>query len=121
MTTVTNDVYQRITNQIVAAIETGVGKHRLPWHSWGTDLVTPRNAHSKKPYRGINVLVLWAAAQAQGYSTGLWATYPQWQELGAQVRRGEKGTLVVFWRVRGQHNDVESSEEESELPKSRGV
>jgi hypothetical protein len=50
----------------------------------------------KKPYRGINTVCLWAAAQAKGYERGEWATYQQWQERGAQVRKGEKATTVVL-------------------------
>ena len=59
----------------------------------------PRNAVTGRPYRGINVLALWAAARAGGYGSGTWATYRQWRELGAQVRKGEQASPVVFWRV----------------------
>ncbi|SIO02711.1 protein of unknown function [Singulisphaera sp. GP187] len=45
----------------------------------------------------MNVLTHWIAAARRGYSSWLWATYKQWQEHGAQVRRGEQSTLVVFW------------------------
>ena len=55
---------------------------------------SPINATSKKAYRGINTVCLWAAAQAKGYERGEWATYQQWQDKGAQVRKGEKATLV---------------------------
>jgi antirestriction protein ArdC len=57
------------------------------------------NAASKTSYRGVNVPVLWATADAAGYGTGLWATYKQWGEMGGQVRKGEQGTPVVYWKI----------------------
>ncbi len=92
------DVYARVTAQIINAIEQGVGTWRMPWHTSGRYAFSPINATSKKPYRGINTVCLWAAAQAKGYERGEWATYQQWQDKGAQVRKGEKATLVVFWK-----------------------
>lgn len=94
-----SDVYQRITDQIIAAIEAGAGNWKMPWtHDGQTDTATPLNASSRRGYRGVNVIALWASAQAHGYPTGLWATYKQWSEMGAQVRKGERATLVVFWK-----------------------
>src|SRR6266550_2094991 len=92
------DVYERVTSQIVNAIEQGVSNWRMPWHTSGKFAFSPINVTSKKPYRGINTLCLWAAAQAKGYERGEWATYQQWQERKAQVRKGEKATTVVFWK-----------------------
>src|SRR6266513_390442 len=92
------DVHTRVTSQIVNAIEQGVSNWRMPWHTSGKFAFSPINVTSKKPYRGINTLCLWAAAQAKGYERGEWATYQQWQDRGAQVRKGEKSTLVVFWK-----------------------
>lgn len=92
------DIYSRITTEIVAAIETGAGDWRMPWHHNGAEITRPKNVASHKHYRGINVLALWIAAQARSYSSGLWATYRQWAALGAQVRKGERGTTVVFWK-----------------------
>jgi antirestriction protein ArdC len=56
----------------------------------------PVNIVSKKAYRGINVVALWAYAEESGYSSRVWGTYRQWAEAGAQVRPGEKAALVVF-------------------------
>src|SRR6202171_3953706 len=92
------DVYARVTDQIVTAIEQGAGTWRMPWHTSGRFAFSPINVTSKKPYRGINTLCLWAAAEAKGYELGEWATYPQWQEKGAQVRKGEKSASVAFWK-----------------------
>ena len=92
------DVYARVTDQIINAIEQGVGNWRMPWHTSGCYAFSPINATSKKPYRGINTVCLWAAAEAKGYDSGEWATYQQWQERKTQVRKGEKSTTVVFWK-----------------------
>jgi antirestriction protein ArdC len=91
-----SDVYEAITNRVIAAIEEGAGEWQMPWHRSGVS--RPINAHTKKPYRGVNVVALWAAADAYGYSSGFWATYKQWRELEAQVRRGERASLIVFWK-----------------------
>lgn len=93
------DIYGRITSQIIGAIEAGVGAYRMPWHVTDADTFAPRNAASGRPYRGVNALSLWSAAATRGYASGLWATYRQWRELGAQVRRGAKATPVVFWKI----------------------
>lgn len=104
-----NDVYQRITDQIIAAIEAGAGKWEMPWHSGddGAGMVRPVNATTGKPYRGVNVLALWIAAQDKGYATSEWATYKQWQEKGAQVRKGEKSQFVVFWKINDQEGETQ--------------
>src|SRR5690242_13325023 len=93
------DIYSRVTDQIIEAIERGAEKFRMPWHVTDADCFSPANAASKKPYRGINVLSLWGAAERLGYSSGFWATYQQWKDLGAQVRKDEKSTLVVYWQI----------------------
>ncbi|HAO41475.1 MULTISPECIES: ArdC-like ssDNA-binding domain-containing protein [unclassified Bradyrhizobium] len=92
------DVYTRITAEIVAAIEAGAGEWRMPWHHDGTAITRPQNVSSGNRYRGVNVLALWIAAQAHGYADGLWGTYRQWLAIGAQVRKGERGTTVVLWK-----------------------
>ncbi|WP_246653002.1 MULTISPECIES: ArdC family protein [Rhizobium] len=92
------DVYSRVTAEIIAAIEQGVGEWRAPWFHNGASIARPTNLASGKRYRGINVLALWAAGFAAGYDDGLWGTYKQWQDAGAQVREGECSTTVVLWR-----------------------
>ena len=93
------DIYTRITNQIVASIEAGADAFQMPWHTDGLSAGRPINALSGKAYRGVNVLALWCAAQEAGYSSDQWATYKQWSERGQQVRKGEKSTSIVFWKI----------------------
>jgi antirestriction protein ArdC len=113
------DVYERVTSQIVNAIEAGVSNWRMPWHTSGKFAFSPINVASKKPYRGINTVCLWAAAQANGYERGEWATYQQWQERGAQVRKGEKATLVVFWKFANGSAETQEDGEEHTVSSSR--
>jgi len=112
--TTPRDVYRKVTDAIINAIESGVGNWRMPWHTSGRFAFSPINVTSRKPYRGINTVCLWAAAQAKGYERGEWATYQQWQERGAQVRKSERATTVVFWKF---SNDA-SETEDGEAPKS---
>jgi antirestriction protein ArdC len=57
-----SDVYEAVTGRVIAAIEEGAGEWQMPWHRSGVS--RPVNAHTKKPYRGVNVVALWAAADA---------------------------------------------------------
>ncbi len=109
----TGDVYQSITDQIVASIEAGVGTFTMPWHrDTGTSL--PINALTGNTYNGVNVVALWAAADQCGFTTGYWGTYKQWSLLGGQVRKGEKGSVIVFYKQTNvEINDTESGEPEN--------
>lgn len=90
------DVHQLITDSIIAAIETGAADFTLPWQRSVSAL--PANAATSKTYNGINILALWVSAMHRGYTHGLWATYRQWAALGAQVRKGEKASHVIFYK-----------------------
>src|SRR5271168_3250162 len=119
------DVYASVTAQIVTAIEQGVGNWKMPWHTSGRYAFSPINVTSHKPYRGINTVCLWAAAESKGYESGEWGTYKQWQERGAQVRKGEKSTTVVFWKfandsAESQDDGAEHSASGSRLLFTRG-
>jgi len=86
------DVYEEVTASIIALLEAGT----RPWSpSWASGVATLPLRHEGTPYRGINILLLWAAAMTRGYSNPFWMTYRQAHELGGQVRKGEKGNLVV--------------------------
>lgn len=106
------DVYTRVTAEIVAAIEAGPGAVRMPWHHDGTATTRPANVTSGRRYRGINTVALWVAAVAAGYDQGLWGTYRQWQEAGAQVRRGEKSTTVVLWKETNRNRETDEDDDD---------
>lgn len=96
--TTRSDLHSSITNQLIAAIESNPGEPSLPWRSAGGVPLIPSNIASGNTYNGINILNLWAASHLRGYDLPVWGTYKQWTEAGAQVRRGEKSSLVIFYR-----------------------
>lgn len=93
-----SNLYDDITDKIIAELEEG----RLPWvQPWGTaaakaPLAMPRNAATARQYSGINVLILWGAVVQHGYPTQHWLTFRQALSLGGNVRKGERGTTVVY-------------------------
>jgi antirestriction protein ArdC len=89
------DIYQEITDRIINNVDEA-GKWRPCWQ--GMNGSFPTNAHTDAHYRGANVLNLWLSAGINGYQSGKWASYKQWQKMGYPVRKGERGTLVVFYK-----------------------
>ena len=86
------DVYEEVTNQIIAMLEAGT----RPWSPrWASGAASLPLRHEGTAYRGVNVLLLWSATMTHGYTNPYWMTYRQASELGGQVRKGEKGNLVV--------------------------
>lgn len=92
------DIHAEITANLIAAIEANPGKPQMPWRRSGRPLWIPENASSKAAYNGINTVNLWVAAELRGFTSPLWATYRQWTELGAQVVKGAKSELVIFYK-----------------------
>lgn len=109
-----SDVYTRITERILAQLEQGTRPWAKPWsaeHLAGR-VTRPLRANGK-PYRGINVLMLWLEAVAKGYAAPIWMTYRQAQELGGQVRKGEHGSMVAYADTfRKTETDAATGEEE---------
>jgi len=68
------DVYQQITNRVIAAIEAGAPRFEMPWHR-GAQKSRPLNVLSGKHYRGVNTVALWVAQSEHDYSSGTWGTY----------------------------------------------
>jgi len=91
------DIYSRITNQIIAALEQGVKPWTQPWNAaHAAGHVSRPLRHNGQPYGGINVLTLWASAMTGHFSAPIWMTFRQAIELGGHVRKGEKGAPVVY-------------------------
>jgi antirestriction protein ArdC len=92
------NLYDEIIGKIIAELEAG----RLPWvQPWGTSgvaapLALPKNAATGRRYSGINVLILWGAVVERGYAGQSWLTFRQALALGGSVRKGERGTTVVY-------------------------
>ena len=104
-----SDIYARVTDEIVRAIEAGVKLYEMPWHQ-GAGAGLPRNALTGNFYRGVNTVALWASGQVRGYGLPYWATFLQWEKLGARIRRGEKASVVVFYKREEPSTDDEDRE-----------
>src|SRR5579862_2541536 len=107
------DVYQKITDRIVAELERGVRPWLKPWnaeHAAGR-ITRPLRANGI-PYQGINVLMLWSEAIEKGYASPIWMTLKQAVALNARVRKGEHGSLVVYAdRITRTETDSETGED----------
>lgn len=91
------DIYNQVTDKIIADLERGELTWIMPWKAGrGDGRITRPLRHNGLAYRGINVLILWGAAIEAGYTCPHWMTYAQAKALGAQIRKGEKGTMVVY-------------------------
>ena len=109
-----NDIYKAVTDSIIEALENNTGKFVLPWHKTGSDVFSPTNILTRKQYRGINIVALWVTAEKRGYSSGYWATFKQWQNLGATVRKGEKGAQVVYFEAVEKKNQEKAADEKKD-------
>jgi len=87
------DIYAMITERIITLLEQGTVPWRKPW-SGGCSQTLPMNFMSKREYRGINIFLL----MCMGFSSRYWLSFKQAQEKGGRVRKGEKGTPVIFWK-----------------------
>jgi antirestriction protein ArdC len=93
------ELYQRVTDRIVADLEQGVKPWQQAWKGPAAANglpVMPCNLHSGRFYSGANTLILWQEAMSRGYPTHQWLTYQQAQMVGARVRKGEKSVPVIF-------------------------
>ncbi len=104
------DIYQEVTNRIVAELERGCAPWVKPWADGGSTTDIPINGHSKRAYRGVNTFLLWLTQAVSGFESREWFTFNQALRAGGQVRRGEKATMVVFWK------QIEIEDDEPEEP-----
>ncbi len=106
----TNDIYQQITDKIIAALEAGSAPWVKPWSSLGA----PRNAVTGREYSGINTVLL---AMSE-FSSNQWLTYQQAKTAGGNVRKGEKGTTVVFFKplTIQEKQDAQGDDKEKVIP-----
>ncbi len=117
------DIYTRITNQIVSHLEKGVRPWVRPWNAeHAAGRITRPLRHNGKPYTGINVLSLWASALAQNFSAPIWMIFKQAMELDAHILKGEKGSLVVYADsiARKETDEKTGDEIEREIPFLKG-
>lgn len=94
-----HDIAQHVTAEIARLLERGVMPWRAPWDAARAAAATPGLPlrATGEPYRGANVVLLWASQIARGYTRRTWLTYRNAEALGAHVRKGEKATPVIFY------------------------
>lgn len=117
------DIYTRITNQIVSHLERGVRPWVKPWNAeHAAGRITRPLRQNGKPYSGINVLSLWASAMAQNFAAPIWMTFKQATEFDGHIRKGEKGSLVVYADsiTRKETDEKTGDEVEHEIPFLKG-
>lgn len=112
------DIYERVTDRIIQQLEQGVCPWLKPWsaeHAAGR-ICRPLRS-TGEPYNGINILMLWAAAEDRGYLSPLWLTFQQCKQLGGFVRKGEKGSPVVYASTfKKTEEDETGDEHERNIP-----
>lgn len=116
------DVYTRITNRIIEDLENGVKSWTKPWSAANTEgrILLPKR-HNGHSYQGINILSLWSSALDQGFTSATWMTYKQAKELGGNVIKGEKGSLVVYANTLSRTEENDQGEEiELQIPYMKG-
>jgi len=109
------NIYQMVTDRIIASLERGVIPWEKPWKAPNyKDGSFPRNLQTGRPYRGINVMLLWATQ----FGSPFWLTFKQAQEMGGSVRKGERSEPIVFYKQLPMRND-DPSPAEDETDRSR--
>jgi antirestriction protein ArdC len=108
-------IYQTVTDRIISSLKSGVIPWERPWKSpryAGGPF--PRNFYTGRPYRGVNVLLLWSSE----YNSPFWLTFRQAQALKGSVRKGEHGTPIVFYKQLPEHvtKDEETTSEDERAP-----
>src|SRR5580692_5082730 len=117
------DIYTRITERIIQSLEQGVRPWVKPWNAENAmgRIIRPLR-HNGQAYSGINVLMLWSAAVEQAFTCPMWMTFKQATEFDAHVRKGEKGSLVVYANtVTKTEDDGTGVEVEREIPFLRAI
>lgn len=106
----TNNVYDIVTNKIIELLDKGVVPWNRPWtyKAGNGGCFCQMNLKTKKAYRGINPWLLLATAEEKGYTSPYWLSYKQAQEMGGNVKAGEKSTMVIFWKFLSK--DVKDSD-----------
>lgn len=105
------DINQIITDKIIALLERGTVKTGARW-TGGKATGLPLNAKTGEPYHGINVLVLWAEMAEKCYASSQWLTFKQAADLGANVRKGEKSVMCVYYKTVGKRDEAKADVEQ---------
>ncbi|HDL7024099.1 TPA: DUF1738 domain-containing protein [Yersinia enterocolitica] len=99
------DIYQTVTDSIIAALETGVKPWACPWQCTPGMSGLPSNYATGMGYSGMNIMLLWCSASEQRFNDSRWMTYKQAKAEGGQVRKGEHGTTAIFYTMLERENN----------------
>jgi antirestriction protein ArdC len=116
------DIYSRVTTKILDDLAQGVRPWLKPWNAeHAAGRITRPLRGNGQPYRGINIVMLWLEAEARGYACPIWMTYKQALELNAHVKKGEKGSLVVYAdTIKRTELDIHGDETDREIHFMKG-
>ena len=97
-------VYEIITDKIIDQLEKGC----VPWSKPWSGGERPANLITKKAYTGINAFIL----GCQDFTSHYWVSFKQCKDLGGNVKKGEHGTMIVFWK----QVSIKNEDEEKTIP-----
>ena len=92
------DIYQAVTDRILDMLDRGTVPWRHPIKRSANADGMPKNLNTAKPYRGVNVFLLTVSAWMNGYESDYWLTFKQARNRGGHIRKGEKASMIVFWK-----------------------
>lgn len=107
------NIYQKVTDQIIAEMEKGI----VPWQQGWNDYGMPRNYISGRRYSGINLLFLNYITHVRGYETPIYLTFKQAKDLGGKIKKGEHGTTIIYWAKKVYKSTKSDEDREDETIK----
>ncbi|MEO9474614.1 MAG: zincin-like metallopeptidase domain-containing protein [Cyclobacteriaceae bacterium] len=107
-----NDIHQDVTNNIIEMLDQVDMKDYQPPFANLAALGIPENPTTSKRYQGINILALWFNQKSKEFQSNKWASFKQWKEAGSHVKKGEKGTRIIFYKTLVKDNENGNSEDE---------
>lgn len=106
------DIYKDVTDKIVSVLErVNLNDYQPPFAAMAAQGL-PRNPVTDHRYQGINIPSLWFDQQDKGFASNHWATFKQWKQRGMQVRKGEKGSAIIFYKTLTREEEAEGGETE---------
>jgi antirestriction protein ArdC len=92
-----SDLYQQVTDTIVEQLDKGVALWHMPWVNDFNPFVIPKNCTSGNGYSGVNILLLWASTISNEFTSREWATFKQYKEKNEKLKKGSKGTRIIYY------------------------
>lgn len=109
------DIHQEITNKIVGVLDAiDLNDYEAPFAGLAAQGI-PLNPTTHNAYRGINIPSLWIDQQEKQFTSNRWATFNQWKERGAQVRKGERASQIIFYKTLTKTDENDKGEDCEQL------